>query len=161
MKGQGGQVGSWITSWWKDKTEAAWLGHPMKKLAPADWFELHAQDMNRIWTPPTQQQWKLWFKYSMKIAWHTPIPPTCFLYPVWWHIYGESNYPRTRIVFHRQCGAVILALIYARTSHCVTCFASGSCYKLQRSLGATGDSSTPWSIEPTGGRIQISRDLWM
>ena len=31
--------------------EEAWGGRPMKKLEPDDWFELHTQDMPRIWTP--------------------------------------------------------------------------------------------------------------
>ena len=46
-----GRVVSWITSWWKDTTEAAWGGRPLKKLAPGDWFELHTQYMPRLWIP--------------------------------------------------------------------------------------------------------------
>ena len=77
----GGQVVSWINSWWKDMTGAACGGRALKRFSPADWFQLHTQDRPRLWTPP-QQQWKKWWKYSMKIVWHTPISPTCFLYLV-------------------------------------------------------------------------------
>ena len=48
----GRRVVSWITSWWKDKTEAVWGGRPLKKLETDYWFELHTQDMPRLWTPP-------------------------------------------------------------------------------------------------------------
>ena len=48
----GGWVVSWINSWWKDRTGAAWGGRALKKLALDNWFQLHKQDMPRICTPP-------------------------------------------------------------------------------------------------------------
>ena len=44
-----GRVVSWITSWWKYKTGTVWGEHPLKGLAPGDWFELYTQDMPRLW----------------------------------------------------------------------------------------------------------------
>ena len=49
----GGRLVSWIDSWWKDRTEAAWGGRAPKNLAPDDWFKLHTQDRPRLWTHPT------------------------------------------------------------------------------------------------------------
>ena len=51
-KKSGGQVFSWIDSWWKYRTETAWGGRALKKLARDDLFQLHTQDSPRIWTPP-------------------------------------------------------------------------------------------------------------
>ena len=48
----GGQVVSWITSWQKDRTEAAWGRRALKKLVPGDWFQLLTQYRPRLWTPP-------------------------------------------------------------------------------------------------------------
>ena len=47
----GGRVVSWINSWWKDRTGAAWGGHALKRLSPDDWFKLHTQDRPILWTP--------------------------------------------------------------------------------------------------------------
>ena len=51
-KRSGGQVVSWINSWWKDMTCAAWGGRAMKRLSPDDWIKLYTQDRPRLWTPP-------------------------------------------------------------------------------------------------------------
>ena len=50
----GGRVVSWITSWCKDNTGTVWGGNTLKKMEPENWFELHTQDMPRIWTPPPE-----------------------------------------------------------------------------------------------------------
>ena len=47
----GGQVVSWITSWQKDRTEAAWGRRALKKLVPGYWFQLLTQYRPRLWTP--------------------------------------------------------------------------------------------------------------
>ena len=47
-----GRVVSWMNSWWKDRTGATWGGGAIKRLSPDDWFDLHAQDRPRLWTPP-------------------------------------------------------------------------------------------------------------
>ena len=49
----GGRVVSWINSWWKDTTWAAWGGRALKRLSPDDWFDMHTQDRPRLWTPPS------------------------------------------------------------------------------------------------------------
>ena len=48
----GGRVGSWITSWRKYRSGAAWGRYALKRLSPNDWFQLHNQDKPRLWTPP-------------------------------------------------------------------------------------------------------------
>ena len=51
-EGSRGREVRWITSWWKDRTEASWGGISLKKLASDDWFQLHTQYRPRLWTPP-------------------------------------------------------------------------------------------------------------
>ena len=46
----GGRIVSWINSWWKDRTVSAWGGSALKRLSPDDWFELHTQEITRLWT---------------------------------------------------------------------------------------------------------------
>ena len=48
----GGRLVSWIDSWWKDRTEAAWWGRALKRLLPDDWFDMHIQDRPIVWNPP-------------------------------------------------------------------------------------------------------------
>ena len=46
----GGRVVSWINSWWKDSTGAAWGGRDLKRLSPYDLFAFQTQDRPRLWT---------------------------------------------------------------------------------------------------------------
>ena len=51
-KRSGGRVVIWITSWWKDRTGAAWGGHALEKFSLDDWFQLHTQYRPIIWISP-------------------------------------------------------------------------------------------------------------
>ena len=50
----GGQVVSCINTWWKDRTRAAWGGNALKRLSLDGWFDMHTQDMTRLFTPPPE-----------------------------------------------------------------------------------------------------------
>ena len=43
----GGRVFSWINYWWKDRKEAAWGVHALKRFSHDDWFELHRMGVVR------------------------------------------------------------------------------------------------------------------
>ena len=50
-----GRVVSWINSWWKYRTGAARGGRTVKRLSPDNWFDMHIQDMPRLWTHPREE----------------------------------------------------------------------------------------------------------
>ena len=76
------------------------------------------------------------------------------------HLWIRQLSKDTDVLFTINVGPYFLPF-YMHESLIVLIFSSGSCFKIQRSLGAVGGLSMPWSKGPSGGRIQTSWDPWM
>ena len=95
----GGWVVSWITSWWKEKIESAWGGLPLKKLVPEDWFEMHTQDMPRIWTTPPAEMKMVVELFNEDSLTHPHIPHVFYIPCFMTYLWIKQLYNDTDVLF--------------------------------------------------------------
>ena len=93
--------------------EEAWGGRPMKKLETEDWFELHTQDITRLWKPPPAAMETVVELFNED---HLAYPhiPQVFAIPKFDETPVDKAIIQGRGCFVlRQCGTVFLAPLYA------------------------------------------------
>ena len=100
----GGQVASWITSWRKERTGAAWGGRALKNLAPDDWFQLHTQDRPRLWTPPTEAMETVVELFNEDCLAHPHIPHVFAIPRLMTHLCRKQSYNDTDVLFTINAG---------------------------------------------------------
>ena len=114
----------------------------MVRLSPYGWFEIHTQDKPRLWKSPPESMETVVEVFNEDRLAQTQIPHMFSIPCLMTHLWRRKLSKDAGVLFAINVGPYFCPSSMHEPL-IVLNFFPGSCFKLQRSMGATGGFSSP------------------